>query len=493
MDDVAAEASFPIHSSERTWGPLAVFGNTASAAIATWCFITGGFVAYYVDAGPGSIAIIAGTLIGVFISLLAALPPATRYGVEAVRSTRPTLGVRGSWLTLALVLVILVGWNSVLTIFLGRSGAETLHALGVVDSPDGKALVVAIGLLSCAAVIGLLWKGPSTLRLAGPAIAITVMALALVMMVFLLAEFGWDRIFSAPALAPLPDRSTNYMIVIELGIAGAVAWWPYIGSLTRHSRSTRTAVAPSILGLGLLMGIVLSIGLFAAVVVPASAGNPTLFMIEAGGPALGVVALGFMVLANVGTTMVGVYACALALKQVRGIDRAISWRTASLVSILPVVVVLVLFADPFMDHYGTFLAFAGVTLGPVCGLQIVDYFILRRQRLSIHGLYDDDNPTYRYVGGFNPAGFVALAAGIATYLLMLDPVNFVPGTQAFSWLSATAPAAVASGLVYYVIMRAAPGLLRPSLATTASPGTPAPARATDPDPDSGPRVASPTS
>lgn len=478
MDEASAEASLPIHASERTWGALAVFGNTASAAIATWCFITGGFVAYYVQAGPGSIAIIAGTLIGVFLSLLAALPPATRYGVEAVRSTRPTLGVKGSWLTLALVLVILVGWNSVLTIFLGRSGAETMHALGVVDSPNGKPLIITIGLLSCLAVVVLLWKGPSTLRLAGPAIAITVLVLAAVMMIFLLTEFGWDRIFSAPALAPLPDKATNYMIVIELGIAGAVAWWPYIGSLTRHSRSTRTAVGPSVIGLGLLMGVVLSIGLFAAVVVPASAGNPTLFMIETGGPALGLVALCFMVLANVGTTMVGVYACALALKQVRAIDRAISWRMASIISILPVVVVLVAFADPFMDHYGTFLAFAGVTLGPVCGVQIVDYFILRRQQLSIRGLYDDEDPTYRYVGGFNPAGFVGLAAGVTTYLFMLDPVHFEPGTQAFSWLSATVPAAVAAGVTYFVAMRAVPGLLAPSMVTASSASQPSPASST---------------
>jgi NCS1 family nucleobase:cation symporter-1 len=467
--DVAAEGSLPIHRSERTWGPLSVFGNTASAAVATWCFITGGLVAYYVTAGRGSVAIIAGTLIGVFISLLAALPPATRYGVEAVRSTRPTLGIRGSWLTLGLVTLILVGWNSVLTIFLGQAGTETLHALGVVGSPDSRALVTTIGLLSCVAVLVLLWKGPSALRLAGPAIAIAVMVLAAVMMVFLLVQFGWDRIFSAPALGPLPDEATNYMIVIELGIAGAVAWWPYIGGLTRHSRSTRTAVMPSVLGLGLLMGVVLSIGLFAAVVVPESAGNPTLFMIESGGPVLGLVALAFMVLANVGTTMVGVYACSLALKQVHAVDRALSWRAATVVSTVPVVVVLVLFADPFMAHYGTFLAFAGVTLGPVCGMQIVDYFVLRRQRLDVRGLYDDESPTYRYLRGFNPAGFLAIAAGVATYIIFLDPVQFVPGTVAFSWMSATLPATAISGLVYLVVMRAVPGLLSRSLVSATEP------------------------
>lgn len=462
-DDHTAEASLPIHASERTWGPLAVFGNTASAAIATWCFITGGWVAYYVTAGRGSIAIIAGTLIGVFISLLAALPPATKYGVEAVRSTRPTLGIRGAWFTLGLVLIVLVGWNSVLTIFLGQSGAQTLAALGVLSDGDSSGAVIAIGLLSCLVVVAMLWKGPHVLRLAGPAIAITVVVLAAVMMIYLAIQFGWQRVMAAPALEPLPDAATNYMIVVELGIAGGVAWWPYIGSLTRHSRDTRTAIGPSILGLGALMGVVLTIGLFAALVVPASAGNPTLFMIETGGAWLGVVALAFMILANVGTTMVGVYACALALKQVPAVDRSLSWRGATVISMLPVVLVLVFVAGPFMDHYGTFLAFAGVTVGPLCGVQIADYFLLRRQTLDIRGLYDEHSTRYRYWGGFNPAGFIAVAAGVATYVSVLDPVHFVPGSVAFSYLSATVPASIVAAVVYTVAMRTIPNLLGPSL------------------------------
>jgi nucleobase:cation symporter-1, NCS1 family len=473
MSDTAGESSRPIHSSERTWGPLAVFGSTAAAAIAVWCFITGGFVAAYENAARGSIAIVAGTLIGVFLSLLAALPPATRYGVEAVRSTRPTLGTRGSWFTLALVMAILVGWNSVLTIYLGRSAAETLHALNVVDSSNSWALSTAFGLMSCTVVVSVLWRGPAVLRLAGPVIAITVMVIAMIMVAFMIAKYGLGVIFSAPAIDPLPDEPANYMIVVELGIAGAVAWWPYIGGLTRHARSTRTAVMPSVLGLGLLMGLILCVGLFAAVVLPASAGNPTLFMIESGGPALGLVALAFMVISTIGTTMAGVYACSLALKQIPALDRSISWRAATIISAIPVAAVVVLFAEPFMAHYGTFLAFAGVTLGPLCGVQIADYFVLRRQRLDICGLYDDSAPTYRYLAGFNPAGFVALAAGVSTYLFMLDPLNFVPGSQAFSWMSATAPAAVAAGSVYLVLMKTVPGLPAKSLPQS-GPALPAP-------------------
>ena len=50
--------------------------------------------------------------------------------------------------------------------------------------------------------------------------------------------------------------------MIELGIAGGLAWWPYIGSLTRYSRSTRATITPVVLGLGVLMSFVLLVGLF---------------------------------------------------------------------------------------------------------------------------------------------------------------------------------------------------------------------------------------
>ena len=463
MTGAAVETSRPVQPSERTWGPIAVYGNTASAAIAVWCFMTGGYVAAYETAGRGAIGIVAGTMIGVFISLLAALPPATRYGLEAVRSTRPTLGVRGSWFTLVLVMAILVGWNSVLTIYLGDSAAEALAALGVVGESSAGALAVIIGLVSCVIVVAMLRNGQATLRLAGPIIAVTVLVTAAIMTIFMFVKFGAGTIFSAPALDPLPDKSTNYMIVIELGIAGAVAWWPYIGGLTRNARSTRTAVIPSVLGLGLSMGAILCVGLFAAVVVPASGGNPTLFMIESGGVALGLVALIFIALSTIGTTMVGVYACALGLKQIKSVDRAVSWRTATIISTIPVAIVVAVLAEPFMAHYGTFLAFAGVTLGPLCGVQVADYFLLRRQVLDVRGLYDDGARTYWYLGGFNPAGFVAIAAGVVTYLFVLDPVTFTPGTQLFSVMSATVPAFLASGLVYLVLMKAAPGLLKKSM------------------------------
>jgi NCS1 family nucleobase:cation symporter-1 len=51
----------------------------------------------------------------------------------------------------------------------------------------------------------------------------------------------------------------------------------------------------------------------------------------------------------------------------------------------------------------------GVVLGPATGILIADYFVVRRQRLDVPGLFDRHGP-YRAVGGFNPVGLGVLIA-----------------------------------------------------------------------------------
>lgn len=450
------ESSLPLTRADKRWGPLAVFGNTASAAVATWCFITGGFVAFYLPAMQGATAIASGTLIGVFIALLAALPGATRYGIEAVRSSRPFLGQRGSGITVILVLLILVGWNSVLTIALGSAATTALVAMGWVGESARGLLQVVFVMVGLVVVWLLLRRGNSALRWAGPAVAIAVLVLATTIAAFLVLEFGIDRILSAPALSGAAPTSTDFMIVTELGVAGAVAWWPYVGSLTRNARTTRSAVVPSILGLGAMMSAVLVIGLLAALVVPESEGDPTVFMISIGGPVFGVIGLLFLVFANVGTIMVGTYAAGLALKQVSAVDRRVPWSGVILLMLLPVLLVSAVFHEIFMANYSAFLAFAGVSLGPIAGAQIADYFVLRRQELSPRGLFDDSRRgDYWYLGGINPAGFLAIASGVITYLVVLNPLTFEPG-PGFEILTATVPATIVSGLAYVVLARLFP-------------------------------------
>jgi NCS1 family nucleobase:cation symporter-1 len=70
-----------------------------------------------------------------------------------------------------------------------------------------------------------------------------------------------------------------------------------------------------------------------------------------------------------------------------------------------------LLADPEQYIFRWLVAYSGL-LGAVGGVLIADYYLVRRTRLGVAGLYDPKGP-YWYLGGFNLRALVALAAGIA--------------------------------------------------------------------------------
>jgi NCS1 family nucleobase:cation symporter-1 len=131
--------------------------------------------------------------------------------------------------------------------------------------------------------------------------------------------------------------------------------------------------------------------------------------------------------------------------------RRLSWNAALALSLIPVMVVCVLIPNWFFDHFGTFLAYIGVFFAPMVGIQIFDYFGLRRQRISLRAIYDrSPNGAYAYWGGINPAAILAMIAGVGTYLYLLNPQSYVI-REPFSFIGASLPAAVAAALVYGLV------------------------------------------
>jgi NCS1 family nucleobase:cation symporter-1 len=59
----------------------------------------------------------------------------------------------------------------------------------------------------------------------------------------------------------------------------------------------------------------------------------------------------------------------------------------------------------------TWLIGYSALLGPIGGIMIVDYFLLRGGRYDLQGLYQHKGP-YTYRGGFNPAAMIALGVAV---------------------------------------------------------------------------------
>ncbi|MFU8811738.1 MAG: cytosine permease [Balneolaceae bacterium] len=104
-----------------------------------------------------------------------------------------------------------------------------------------------------------------------------------------------------------------------------------------------------------------------------------------------------------------------------------------------------------MDDIGAILVFVSGLLGPVLGILICDYYLIRKKTLALHELYKMDG-LYAFGGsGFNKAAMYALAAGVLTALVgfWIPSLGFL---YSLSWFTGFGVAFA----LYYYLMKDAP-------------------------------------
>lgn len=70
-----------------------------------------------------------------------------------------------------------------------------------------------------------------------------------------------------------------------------------------------------------------------------------------------------------------------------------------------------------MARFGNFLNIMGSVYGPIAGINIADYYCLRRRRLNVPDLYRADGQ-FAGAGGWNFAGIIALLIGVVAGLVL---------------------------------------------------------------------------
>jgi len=440
------ETGWPLLKGDRKWGQWNLFVVLLVAAAATWCYIIGEYVGYYLNLKMGFAAMTAGSMIGMLLVTLAVVPTATRYGLDSIAAAKPQFGNNGWLITVFLQYVSIIGWNSLLLIFFGKSVGQLLMTLGWIGEGGGDMIVRIASAIACVAVFLALARGITGLERVSKVLFFFIVGVGLWMIYMLLTGQSEAIAAAKPAYAS-GDLVWDYTTGIELGIVSLLSWWPYIGAMVRESPNAHTATLPSMLGMGLPVPLLSVIGLAAVLALQVS--DPSAWLVQLGGPTYGVIALLFIIAANFGTAVAGVYATAVGLKQVPVFAKS-GWNTALLLGLVPVAVVGVFLPNLFFDNFGVFLAFIGVFFAPLCAIQIVDFLLLRGQRISIRGIYQSGSGSpYQYWAGFNPAAILGMAAGFFTYLYLLDPVTYASHAP-YQYLTASLPTAFVGGLVYWL-------------------------------------------
>jgi len=437
----------PMLPHEREYRFWSAHGTCFAYTIATWCFLTGGYVANYVGAIDGMVCLIAGNLIGTFMVAASLSTGCHRYGLEQIDFCKPAFGQNGARIVLIFYLINMIGWSGLILIMFGNGIVNIVDAMGY--QPPGWLVGAGIALGAWITYI-ITTRGVHLLSLFNNIITPGLIVIVCFMFYMLVTAHGWDEIVAAPPLDPLPTPWLNYAIAVELGIASGVSWWGGIGFLARNTKTRRNAMYPEVIHLGLMQGVVCSIALVSGLVVGSD--DPTEWMVPLGGLFMGALALAFVALANITSTAVSLFASGLALRHIPGL-RQRRWKEIILLCSLPLVFVMIWPRQVF-DLGDTFLAYNGTMQAPVAGILLVDYLFLRKQHIHLRSIFEaSPRGRYYYTRGFNFLGLAGVVIGQIAYFAVYDPF-----TEEAHWVFRYVPATVAAfclpALVYWAGMKA---------------------------------------
>lgn len=452
-EDVSREATFgslPVTPDERVWNHADFTWVNVGLAIATWAFLVGGATALMVGFAQGMLAMLIGNAIGVVIMLLASVVSSQRYGVEQYTILRSVFGFGGvAAIVFTIILFTEVGWSSLLSVMFGRAVSQVSgEAFGVSIDPNGL-VVTAFALVAIFTAWVILAKGPLTIRFLNRIVAPGLAILTVGMIALLFVETSWTELLDAAPLAPFEDDALNFAIAVEFNLGVGFSWWPVMGSLARLTTTPRAAMWPAMIGLFGATFLAQAVGMAAALTLTDS--DPTVWMIPLGGAWLGVLALLFVAFANLTSLASIVYSTCLALRQAGGrflVGVPWPWLCAGFF-VLPAI--LAFFPGLLYDQFLLFVLWTGAFLAAICGTVIADYFLLRKQRIDLRGLYSHGAASpYHFTGGFNVAALVSVGLGALAFVLLYNPMT-LETRGAFTLLTASVPAVVVAAVVHLVL------------------------------------------
>lgn len=267
---------------------------------------------------------------------------------------------------------------------------------------------------------------------AGPVILVTMAALAVWMFLQADGTIAWST----------PD--TKHGADMWLAVVGGAAMWVAIYGtfVLNFCDFTRGAVSRRSIVRGNFLGIPLNMAVFGAIVVVLSGAQFAIdgTIIESPSdvvraipstPLLVLACLALLVLTVAVNLMANFVAPIYALTNL--FPRRLNFRRAGLLSGALGLVILPwnLYGSPAVITY--FLGGLGALLGPLFGIIMADYWLLRRARVHVPDLYrEDPDGSYHYARGFNRRAVLALVPTALVALLLA----FVPAfavVSEFSW------------------------------------------------------------
>ncbi|XP_072978876.1 purine-uracil permease NCS1-like [Typha angustifolia] len=438
---------------------------TASEFASLWVGLVVGVPSYYiagslVESGMSwyqALLTIVSSKCFLLLPLLAASHPGARYGLTFPLLARAAFGLRGAHVPALLRALVACGWFGIESWIGGRALLLLLPSSLHVSVP----IQFASFALFILAQILLAFKGMQAIRTLE-----RYSAPVLILLAFLLLSWAYLKAGGFGPMLSLPSRLTpsEFWALFFPSLTANVGSWAAfaltIADFTRYARSQADQVLGQ-MGLPLFMGCFAFVGLSVTSATVLIFGRPIsdpiqLLSLIGGGIFVKLLAVGGITLAIL-TTNIPANVVAPANALVNLAPSVFSFKSGAV--FIAIVGIAFqpwkIYATPDSFVYTWLVGYSAV-MGPIAGVMLVDYYVIRGTELVVEALYSTSPlGPYYYTRGFNLVAFVSMAISLGPiipgFLHKMGIVTAIPGILVFIYNVGWFFGFFSSGIVYWVL------------------------------------------
>jgi len=432
----------PTTIKERTWSTwnIAALWIGMSVVITTYT-LAGGFIEAGMNWWQAMITILLGNTI-VLIPMILNAHAGTKYGVSFPVLSRAAFGTRGANIPAMLRAIVACGWFGIQT-WIGGTAIDTLFGVMFQAWKTSLSTTILDVALHTWIAFFLFWgiqvfiilKGVEGIKHLETWSAPLLLGGGLILLVWAAWRAGGlGRVLTESAA--LQKQHGQFWHIFPGALTASVGYWATLSlnipDFTRYARSQKSQMLGQALGLPLTMTAFAFIGvavtsatlLIYGVAIP----NPVDLMARFDSVLIILFATAVIFAAQLTTNMAAnVVSPSNDFSNLN--PRRISYVTGGLIT---AIIGILMMPWKLMASMGAYIftwliGYSGL-MGAIAGILICDYWVIRKQRLNLEGLFDPHGP-YSYVSGFNWRAILALGLAIAPVVPGFLRAAATPGGQ----------------------------------------------------------------
>lgn len=420
----------PTLESERTFTSLDLFFLWVGLVVCIPTFyLAGGLVEMGMSWWQGILTVFVGNLL-TLVPMVANGHPGVKYGAPFPVLARASFGIRGAALPSLLRAGVAACWFGLQT----HVGGTAIYSM--IQAATGASITAApiewLGIslpeLGCFAAfwavqVAIITRGMESIRLVEEYGAPILILLSVALLTWAWTSAGGlGPMLSTPSqFGPGGAKAGQFLGTFVAALTANVGFWATLSlnipDFTRFAKSQRDQVVGQAFGLPLFMAAFTFVGLAVTSATIVMYGHPIsdpvvlLSMQQGTIPRL--LSLVGLLLATL-TTNIAANVVAPANALVNLAPNRISFAGASIAAAAFGAAIMPWRLVASTHSFINWLIGYSVVLGPVGGILVADYWLLRQRRLDIDALYSTDpSGPYWYANGWNPAAITALVVGAA--------------------------------------------------------------------------------